>query len=72
MWGSGRILPPGMIVGRMESPARAMESVARALHAEDPDPLRLPGEYSKAVRGIRLRDGGAEMIEVNVHADLPV
>lgn len=59
----------GMIVGRLEPPAQAMENIARALYAEDPEPLCLPGEYNKVLRGIRMRDGSAEMVEVNVHPD---
>jgi hypothetical protein len=61
--------PAGLILGREEPPASAMEDVARAIFAADPEPLNLTGAYIKAKRGIRRRDGAAEVVDVTVHPD---
>ena len=61
--------PAGLVLGREQPPARAMEDVARALWATDPVPLTMPGAYQQAVRGIRMRDGTAVPVKVDVHPD---
>ena len=55
--------------GREQIPPFAAENIARALFADDPEPLTLTGQYVKAKRGIRMRDGSAVPVEVWVHPD---
>ncbi len=59
----------GMVLGRNQPPASAMEGMARAIWADDPEPLTLSRTYEKATRGIRMRDGSAMPVEVDVHPD---
>ena len=59
----------GMIIGRHQVPVEVVEADARALWSDDPEPLNLPGHYSKATRGIRMRDGSGVPVEVDVHPD---
>ncbi|MFC7695040.1 hypothetical protein ACFQY5_41230 [Paeniroseomonas aquatica] len=59
----------GMIVGRHQVPVEVVEADARALWSDDPEPLNLPGRYIKATRGIRMRDGSGEPVEVDIHPD---
>lgn len=59
----------GMVLGRNQPPASAMEAMARAIWANDPEPLNLSRTYEKAWRSIRMRDGSAVPIEVDVHPD---
>lgn len=62
----------GLIVGREQPPPQAMEALARALWAADPEPLRLPGAYEQQTRGIRMRDGSAVPVKVHAHPDARV
>ena len=59
----------GMVLGRNQPPPSAMEAMARAIWANDPEPLALSRTYEKANRGIRMRDGSAVPVEVDVHPD---
>ena len=61
--------PAGLVLGREQPPAQAMEDVARALWATDPIPLVLPGCYQKTPRGLRMHDGSAIPVHVDVHPD---
>ncbi|WP_052215198.1 toprim domain-containing protein [Belnapia sp. F-4-1] len=61
--------PAGMVLGRNQPPPSAMEAMARAIWAADPMPLDLTGGYRKTERGIRMRDGSAVPVEVDVHPD---
>ena len=61
--------PAGMVLGRNQPPPTAMEAMARAIWAVDPEPLDLPGQYRKVERGIRMRDGSAIPVQVDVHPD---
>ncbi len=64
--------PAGLLAGREQPPVWAVENIARALWANDPEPLILPGVYQKATRGIRMRDGTAMPVEADVHPDTRV
>lgn len=59
----------GLILGREQPPASAMEAIARAVWSDDPVLLHLPGAYNKAMRGIRMRNGAAIPVVVDVHPD---
>lgn len=59
----------GIVIGREQAPPRAVEDMARALFADDPEPLDLTGAYDETTRGIRLRDGSAVAVRVQVHRD---
>ncbi|MFC7478204.1 hypothetical protein ACFQS7_27920 [Dankookia sp. GCM10030260] len=59
----------GATLGREQPPATAMEDLARAIWADDPESLFLPGHYEKVTRGIRMRDGSAVPVKVDVHLD---
>ncbi len=59
----------GVVLGREQARPRAVEDIARALFADDPDPLNLTGEYVEERRGIRMRDGSAVAVTVQVHPD---
>jgi hypothetical protein len=64
------------VIGREQPSPRAIESYARALFSSDPDPLLciggLPGSggrYVLQARGLRMEDGSAVPIDVEVHPD---
>ena len=59
----------GAHIGREQTWPRASEDIARALYADDPDELNLTGEFITVKRGIRMRDGSAVMVDVQVHPD---
>jgi hypothetical protein len=58
-----------IIAGRQQLPVDAVEARARALFADDPEPLNLTGELVEQDRGYRLRDGGHVCARVWVHLD---
>ena len=62
----------GMVLGREQPPAGAMEDIARALWADDPEPLFSPGGYVEARRDIQMRDGSTVSVQVQVHPDARV
>ncbi len=47
----------------------AVEGMARAIWADDPAPLTLPGEYVEEPRGYRMRDGRLTGVVAHVHPD---
>lgn len=57
-----------VIVGREQPPPREVEALARALFADDAEPLRTATRYVEQVRGLRLR-GGSVPVRVQVHPD---
>jgi hypothetical protein len=58
-----------IIAGREQPRVDAAEAIARALFADDPEPLTLTGELMEQVRGYRLRDGSSVAGKVSVHVD---
>ena len=58
-----------IIAGREQPPVDAAEAQARALFADDPEPLILTGDLMEMTRGYRLRDGRSIAGKVAVHAD---
>jgi len=62
----------GLTIGREQPPPLAVEALSRSIWDDDPIPLDLPGTYSKASRGYRLRGGGQAGVEVDVHPDARV
>jgi hypothetical protein len=59
----------GIIAGREQTWATVPEGYARAIYADSPEPLNLTGEYARAARRIRMRDGSTVPVEVDVHPD---
>jgi hypothetical protein len=58
-----------IVAGRQQLPVDAVEAQARALFADDPEPLNLTGELVEQDRGYRLRDGSHACARVWVHLD---
>jgi hypothetical protein len=58
-----------IIAGREQPPVEAAEAQARALFADDPEPLTLTGDLVEQGRGYRLRDGRSIAGTVAVHPD---
>lgn len=58
-----------IVAGREQPPPAEVESLARALFGDDETPLELPGTFTTATRGYRLRDGSSAGAEVAVHPD---
>lgn len=58
-----------MMIGREQPPPLAVEGLARAIWDDEPEPLNLPGTYSKALRGYRLKSGDQIGTEVDTHPD---
>jgi len=58
-----------LTIGREQPPPLAVEALARSVWDDDPKPLNLPGTYSKAPRGYRMRGGAKLGVEVDVHPD---
>jgi hypothetical protein len=55
--------------GREQPRVDAVEAQARALFADDPEPLILTGELMEVTRGYRMRDGSSVSGKVMVHVD---
>jgi hypothetical protein len=55
--------------GREQPRVDAIEAQARALFADDPEPLILTGELMEVTRGYRMRDGSSVSGKVMVHVD---
>ncbi|HAZ09085.1 MAG TPA: hypothetical protein DCZ01_11335 [Elusimicrobia bacterium] len=58
-----------IVIGREQPPPEEIETLARGLYWDDPEPLKLTGTYAKALRGYRLKDGRQVGVEVDVHLD---
>ncbi|MHB2025145.1 MAG: hypothetical protein ACYCPQ_00695 [Elusimicrobiota bacterium] len=58
-----------LIVGRQQPRPIAVEDTARAIWDDDPEPLNLPGIYTKVTRGYRLKSGAKRGVEIEVHPD---
>ncbi|MBI4377377.1 MAG: hypothetical protein HY549_13135 [Elusimicrobia bacterium] len=58
-----------IVIGREQPPPEEIETLARGLYFDDPEPLKLTGTYAKALRGYRLKDGRQVGVEVDVHLD---
>ncbi len=58
-----------IVAGREQPGPAAVEDLARALHASDPEPFAVLGEYVEQTRALRLRDGRARYEVVQVHPD---
>jgi hypothetical protein len=58
-----------VVAGREQPPPAEVEGLARSLFGDDEEPLVLPGGYTTATRGYRLRDGTRRGVEVAVHPD---
>jgi putative DNA primase/helicase len=61
-----------IIAGREQPPVEAVEAQARALFADDLEPLTLTGALVRQVRGYRMRDGRQHGVTVEVHPDARV
>ena len=58
-----------VIMGREQPSAQAIEALTRPFCATDAEPLIPIGEYVLQSRGRRMRNGGANVAEVQVHPD---
>lgn len=58
-----------IVAGREQPPAEAVEAQARALFADDTEPLNLTGELVERKRGYRMRDGRPAEATVWIHPD---
>ena len=60
-----------IVIGRLEPPPERIERTARAIFADDPEPLKFSddGEYDRDLRGYRMRDGSRAGVWTNVHPD---
>jgi hypothetical protein len=58
-----------IIAGREQPSVEVVEAQARALFADDPEPLNLTGELVERKRGYRMRDGCPAEATVWVHPD---
>ena len=58
-----------VIMGREQPSAQAIEALTRPFAATDPEPLLPVGEYVLQARGRRMRNGGGNVVEVQVHPD---
>ncbi len=58
-----------VVMGREQPSAQAIEALTRPFCATDPEPFIPIGEYVLQSRGRRMRNGGANVAEVQVHPD---
>jgi hypothetical protein len=58
-----------VVMGREQPSAQAIEALTRSFCATDPEPFIPIGEYVPQCRGRRMRNGGANVVEVQVHPD---
>jgi hypothetical protein len=58
-----------VVMGREQPSAQAIELLTRPFTATDPEPFIPMGEYVLQSRGRRMRDGGPNVVEVQVHPD---
>jgi hypothetical protein len=58
-----------VVMGREQPSAQAIEALTRPFCATDPEPFLPIGEYGLQSRGRRMRNGGANVVEVQVHSD---
>ena len=58
-----------VVMGREQPSAQAIETLTRPFTATDPEPFIPMGEYVLQSRGRRMRDGGPNVVEVQVHPD---
>jgi hypothetical protein len=58
-----------VVMGREQPSAQAIEALTRPFCATDAEPFIPIGEYVLQSRGRRMRDGGANVVEVQVHPD---
>jgi hypothetical protein len=58
-----------VIMGREQPSAQAIEALTRPFCTTDPEPFIPIGEYVAQFRGRRMRNGGANVVEVQVHPD---
>jgi hypothetical protein len=58
-----------VVMGREQPSAQAIEALARPFCATDAEPFMPVGEYALQVRGRRMRHGGPNVVEVQVHSD---
>lgn len=58
-----------VVMGREQPSAQAIEALTRPFCAGDPEPFIPIGEYAPQSRGRRMRNGGANVVEVQVHPD---
>lgn len=58
-----------IVVGREQPRPHAVEALARALYAKDPEPFVVLGDYVDQMRPLRLADGKAHYEVVKVHPD---
>jgi hypothetical protein len=58
-----------VVMGREQPSAQAIEALTRPFCAADAEPFIPIGEYAFQSRGRRMRNGGANVVEVQVHPD---
>ena len=58
-----------VVMGREQPSAQAIEALTRPFCTTDPEPFIPIGEYVPQSRGRRMRNGGANVVEVQVHPD---
>ena len=58
-----------VVMGREQPSAQAIEALTRPFTAADAEPFLPAGEYVLQARGRRMRDGGPNVVEVQVHPD---
>ena len=58
-----------VVMGREQPSAQAIEALTRPFCATDPEPFIPIGEYVPQSRGRRMRNGGPNVAEVQVHPD---
>ena len=58
-----------VVMGREQPSAQAIEALTRPFCATDPEPFIPIGEYVLQSRGRRMRNGGPNVVEVQVHPD---
>jgi hypothetical protein len=58
-----------VVMGREQPSAQAIEALTRPFCATDPEPFIPVGEYVLQSRGRRIRNGGPNVAEVQVHPD---
>ena len=58
-----------IVMGREQPSAQAIEALTRPFCATDTEPFIPIGEYVLQSRGRRMRDGGENVVEVQVHPD---
>jgi hypothetical protein len=60
-----------IIVGREEPPPEVVERIARAIWADDPEPMQFigSGRYEQRKLGYRMRDGSLKGVMTSIHPD---